>query len=42
MVTKHKKNIAPIILCSAGGDIVLRELARNVLNLGFIQTLYAD
>jgi len=36
------KIIASIILCSADGDAVFRELAENVLNLGFVQILYAD
>ena len=36
------KSIASIILCSADGDAVFRELAENVLNLGFVQILYAD
>jgi hypothetical protein len=36
------KCIASIILCSADEDAVFRELAENVLNLGFVQILYAD
>jgi 3-deoxy-D-manno-octulosonate 8-phosphate phosphatase KdsC-like HAD superfamily phosphatase len=36
------KNIASIILFSAHGDTVFRELAKNMLNLDFIQILYAD
>lgn len=36
------KSIASIILCSAGGNAVVRELVEKILNLDFLQILYAD